>query len=1696
MQISKYIMSFFMVLFWALSAQAMSIKLDGTGGLSSGTDCQTGAIYRFGTENSYNGEALDLLVKVINADNDYNEGTSSCTYVKDKTLATNLRDTDAGDNVAFEEYEITLVKKGTNTPVEVDRIMLTGYDLDINAGGGTDTDDFYVAADGAYISSGSAVTHTSGTFYGIYTDKMKGWSGDNCDDTAATPDATCRASSIWINGSAKNKISTIKVRVQNDNAYGEYTGDSYAYRLIQLSFQIEDFSALFNGQQDHGDAPSSYGEASGALDGTIMLGAGLPGDSESSYNGDSTALLDDNSAMADEDGVTLASSNTSLSHATFNANETVSLDVTTYGSGYLQLWADFNGDGDFEDSGEHIVDSLLVTNQGESSDGHTTNTNASSGVSKSTISFTVPASVNAGNSFIRVRFSEGNSASEKDPRSALSLRGEVEDYAISFTTKGTITGSVKDTNNNPIQGVTITLTQGTATISTTTTNTSGQYSFSDVDAGEYTLLESDKSGYSSVSDGDSSDDGDTTANSNTNDNAIPLTLTSGEVDSDNVFIDSPATGSISGSVKDHLNQNLPNATLTLYLSDGSTIAHDNNNAPIPSVTTDATGTFAFNNVPAGTYLIKEVNPTHYISISDDAGDDANTEDSLTDDIIAVNLAAGESDADNIFVDKLASGRVLGSVKDTTGQAIAGVTIMITDGTNTISDINGNPLSTTTDTSGNYTFNAVPTGDYFIVESDKAGYTSHADADTSADGDTTANTNTNDNTIPLTLTNNEVDSDNNFIDIPPHATIKGSVKDDHNQPLTSIMITVQDSSGNIIKDIFNNPLTTYTDSAGNYTFTDVVLGDFFIVESDKTGYSSISDTDSSDDADTQSNSNTNDNRIPITLTAGEIDADNIFIDHLDAGEITGLVKNSANLPLSGAKIKLVKADGSDATDTTGANLSVITTDATGTFSFLNLPAGNYHILEVDPSGYHSKSDGAGDDEANNHDSNDNMIPVSLSANESDTDNIFIDEGYKSISGKVLADIDGNMIGDKGIENVTVKISACQTNTFVSTTTANDGSFHFNNLIEGCYRLTEIDPEGYSSLKDMDSVNDNNITVGVHDQNITGQLFVDTPSLTISGKVLADMNFDSVATEPLEGVEIALYSYLNELIQTVTTNLHGAYQFDHLTPGSYTIREIDLKGYSSLRDSDGNNPNSISIELSETDLLNQNFEDQKRITISGVVKVDIDGDNIVDEPLQNALLVICHAADPCSSENNIASVITDTNGSYTFTGLERGDYKIIEIDKPGYDSIGDVDGANDNTIKVHLTGNGDVTGQDFDNKAIAPRFIVLHKSAGKKEAHIGDFVPYTITVENINNSYNYNAIMIEDTLPAGFSYEKGSLRLLRGDRSSTLPASGSDVIHFGSFALAAHEKVTLTYLLKVGVGVARGDHINSATAMQHGDIISNTATASVMVRADSFIDNALVIGKVFEDKNKNGIQDKDERGIAGVRLATVSGMLIETDGYGRYHIADNDSGGFGGRGKNVIVKVDKTTLPVGASLTTENPRVYRLSASGLNVINFGVYLPKQKRFAKERKFEKITMKEREVEVTKTITLGSIYFDSDQDCIRPDQIKALCAIADKIKQYGHGAIMIEGNTDARAPLWYNKKLAYKRAKSVYRELQHYLGKSIKIVDVIYDDCGKEVTFNPKYDWWGKPNIPRSKKECSEFGIAKKDCQRLLERKKGGNL
>ena len=148
------------------NAQAVSIELDGTRSVTSGSDCGI-ATYRFGSTSTFDGKQLVILVEVLDEDNEYSGGQCIAIDSLTNLLAVNIRDKDAGDNVAYMDLRITVVEKGTTTPLEVDRLTITGFDLDIGDSRFSGTDDIYLGSpDGVYITSDSQVQYSQGSFFG------------------------------------------------------------------------------------------------------------------------------------------------------------------------------------------------------------------------------------------------------------------------------------------------------------------------------------------------------------------------------------------------------------------------------------------------------------------------------------------------------------------------------------------------------------------------------------------------------------------------------------------------------------------------------------------------------------------------------------------------------------------------------------------------------------------------------------------------------------------------------------------------------------------------------------------------------------------------------------------------------------------------------------------------------------------------------------------------------------------------------------------------------------------------------------------------------------------------------------------------------------------------------------------------------------------------------------------------------------------------------------------------------------------------------------------------------------------------------------------------------------------------------------------------------------------------------------------
>ena len=206
-----------------------------------------------------------------------------------------------------------------------------------------------------------------------------------------------------------------------------------------------------------------------------------------------------------------------------------------------------------------------------------------------------------------------------------------------------------------------------------------------------------------------------------------------------------------------------------------------------------------------------------------------------------------------------------------------------------------------------------------------------------------------------------------------------------------------------------------------------------------------------------------------------------------------------------------------------------------------------------------------------------------------------------------------------------------------------------------------------------------------------------------------------------------------------------------------------------------------------------------------------------------------------------------------------------------------------------------------------------------------MPYIITASNVNGG----PYQLADIMPPGFSYVGGSA-LVNG--VAVTPVVNATILTFNALTPVA-SKITLTLNLTAQASLSGGQFINNARLIDPAtNAVLAVAQAVVEVIPEATFDCSDVIGRVFDDANGDGYMQAGEKGLAGVRLATANGTLITTDAEGRFHIpcaAIPDSA----IGSNFILKIDPRTLPQGYKLTTENPRVVRLTRGKVTEINFG-------------------------------------------------------------------------------------------------------------------------------------------------------------------
>jgi len=301
---------------------------------------------------------------------------------------------------------------------------------------------------------------------------------------------------------------------------------------------------------------------------------------------------------------------------------------------------------------------------------------------------------------------------------------------------------------------------------------------------------------------------------------------------------------------------------------------------------------------------------------------------------------------------------------------------------------------------------------------------------------------------------------------------------------------------------------------------------------------------------------------------------------------------------------------------------------------------------------------------------------------------------------------------------------------------------------------------------------------------------------------------------------------------------------------------------------------------------------------------------------------------SSDRGVVDVVTQPVALSDATGVAVGS---IRSTTPGLVTIT----ATDTTDDITLTDQVQV----YFSQGLV---LGLTKTANKHEVVVGDIVTYQIAIKNTTNN-DIDLVTLEDNIPPNFKYLKGSARM---DGVTSPDPVGNQLLQFAIGTVPAlidtnengeadpqeQGHLLLSYQLIVGAGATPGDYVNTAYARDvcNACLISNTVNESVEVFQDPLFDLGTIIGKVFNDKNQDGWQDKDETGIAGVMVVLDDGSYVLTDSHGRYHIPAVSPG-------QRLLKINAQSLPSGSGFTTPVTQVLSVSPGLLVKANFGVLRP---------------------------------------------------------------------------------------------------------------------------------------------------------------
>ena len=601
--------------------------------------------------------------------------------------------------------------------------------------------------------------------------------------------------------------------------------------------------------------------------------------------------------------------------------------------------------------------------------------------------------------------------------------------------------------------------------------------------------------------------------------------------------------------------------------------HANDGALIATTTTEADGSYAFDNLPKGNYRIIQHTPDGLIDGEAHVGqiDQLRVGQSVGGGLIQeITLKSGAIGTQYNFCEA-APAMISGYVyqddsnegrRDENESGISGTLI-------TLVDSNGRVVGQTkTDSSGLYEFTNIEPGEYSVIESQPAGFFDGIDSPGKIAGQTVGVIGDDGDSIrSIVLKQGQSGTEYNFGELLGaslagriHVDVDGDcVLDPDESPLAGVTVRLHDEEGNEVA-------RTTSDGGGQYQFANLAPGTYTVVEEQPEGL-----FEGGAKAGSAGGTIENSSRIgSITLAAGEVAVDYDFCER-PPSEITGSVFNDSDgdcvfdpqeSGIEGVRVQLYN----DA----GELVATSQTDSGGNYRFTNLPAGEYVVREIQPAGWLQGGQSAG-----SHGGDDSVADVISSVpvgwGERLTNYNFCELEPASIMGSVFVDTNDDCLRDateQPLFGVSVELRNEHGELLRTTTTDVDGRYAFSDLEPGRYEVVEHQPDGFFHGGQVLGDAGGEILGADHlalqlfaGRNVSDYNFCELAPSSLAGSVWQEVDLNQSfdpGDVPIPGVMIDLVGSDGNVVETTATDSDGNYLFDSLAPGVYSIREHQPSG----------------------------------------------------------------------------------------------------------------------------------------------------------------------------------------------------------------------------------------------------------------------------------------------------------------------------------------------------------------------------------------------------------------------------------------------------------------------------------------------------------------------------------------------------------